>query len=97
MADLVTPAQIASLARITEKHMRRVIREFHSRGWLGPRKTWRGVPLRIHDGQLVEFASLPADIRDAALVARDQLSLPFPPPRNTIFWNVAIPALRRLI
>lgn len=80
MNDLLTPAQIAAMARITEKHMRRVIREFHSRGWLGPRKSWHGATLRIHDGPLVEFASLPAELRDAALVARDQLSLPFPPP-----------------
>lgn len=95
MADLVTPAQIASLARITEKHVRRVIRQF-SAGPYHRRKAWRGVALRIHDGLMVEFASLPDDIRDAALVARDQLPLPFPPPhRNTIFWNGAIATLFR--
>ena len=96
MTELVTPAQIAELARITEKHVRRVIREFHTRGWYPPRKAWRGVALRIHDGMQVEFASLPDDIRDAALVARDQMPLPFPP-RNMLFWNGAALILRRLI
>lgn len=79
MTELVTPAEIAALAGITEKHVRRVIREFQTRGWLPPRDTWRGAELRIHDGLMVEFSSLPADIRDAALVARDQMALPFPP------------------
>lgn len=84
MPDLVTPAQIAALAHITEKHVRRVIREFHTRGWEPPRRVWRGAVLRIHAGMQVEFASLPDDIRDAALIARDQMHLPFPPPEHDL-------------
>lgn len=84
MTDLVTPAQIAGMARVTEKHMRRVIRQFSRPLFCGGRKAWRGASLSIHDGLLVEFASLPADLRDAALVARDQLSLPFPPEHDIL-------------
>lgn len=79
MVDVVTPAQIAGLAGITEKHVRRVIREFQTRGCHSPRKAWRGAALRIHDAMQIEFASLPDDIRDAALVARGQMHLPLPP------------------
>lgn len=78
-ADLVTPAQIALYARITEKHVRRVIRQFSAGPWHG-RRAWRGAVLRIGPGLMVDFASLPADLRDAALVIRDQLCLPLPPP-----------------
>ena len=84
MTDLVTPAEIAGLARITEKHVRRVIRQF-SAGPYVSRAAWRGAALRIHDGLLVDFASLPPDLRDAALVARDKMSLPLPPPGTRSF------------
>ncbi|MDO5606010.1 MAG: hypothetical protein Q4G25_12700 [Paracoccus sp. (in: a-proteobacteria)] len=43
-----------------------------------------GVALRIHPGPLVEFSSLPADLRDAALVARGQMALPLPSPDHNI-------------
>ena len=76
---LLSPAEVAALARITQKHVRRVIGQFSAGPWHG-RKTWRGAVLRIHPDKLVEFSSLPVDLRDAALVARDQLSLPLPPP-----------------
>lgn len=79
MTDLVTPAEIAALAHITEKHVRRVIRQFSRPLISGGRVAWHGANLRVRDGLMVEFASLPDDIRDAALVARDQLDLPLPP------------------
>lgn len=79
MTELVTPAEIAALARITEKHVRRVIRQFSAGPWHG-RSAWRGAVLNIRPGNLVAFSSLPVELRDAALVARDQLSLPLPPP-----------------
>ena len=91
MTELMTPAQIAALARITEKHVRRVISQFSAGPW-HRRETWRGACLHIHPGPLVAFSSLPADLRDAALVARDQLCLPLPP-RTTIFWNGIRPNL----
>lgn len=86
MTDLMNPAEIAALARVTERHMRRVISQFGAGPWHG-RDAWRGAALRIHPGPLVEFSSLPDDVRDAALVARHQLSLPLPPPRTVLFWN----------
>lgn len=79
-ADLVTPAELAALARITEARARQVCREFISPGAYGVRRSWRGAVLRIHPGPAVEFSSLPVDLRDAALVARDQFLLPLPPP-----------------
>lgn len=76
---LVSPSELAALARISEKHMRRVIRQFSAGPYAG-REVWRGACLRIHPGPLVEFSSLPVELRDAALVARDQMLLPLPPP-----------------
>lgn len=89
-SDLVTPAQIALYACITEKHARRVIRQFSAGPYQG-RQVWRGAALRIGPGLMVEFASLPADVRDAALVMRDQLSLPLPPPERNKLERRAAP------
>ncbi|MFV0409767.1 MAG: hypothetical protein ACK5LJ_08775 [Paracoccus sp. (in: a-proteobacteria)] len=86
MSELVAPAEIAALAHITEKHVRRVIHQFSRPRMHGGRSAWRGAVLDIHPGNLVAFSSLPVELRDAALVARDQLSLPLPP-RTAIIWN----------
>lgn len=81
--DHVTPSEIARVAGLTEKHVRRMIRRaegagpYISRDWFGTRMQVR----RIDNGTLVAFPSLPDHIREAFIMI-DQMELPLtPPPR----------------
>lgn len=77
----VTPADIARVAGLTEKHVRRMISR--PRG-CGPyvSQEWFGTILRVEQnehGPEVVFATLPEHIREA-FVMLDQPELPLPPP-----------------
>lgn len=81
MPDRCTISEIAAAAHVTEKHVRRMVARAKGAGpHVSP--LWFGRRMRVHDcagGPEVEFAALPDHIREA-LVARDQLALPFTPP-----------------
>ena len=84
----VTPDQIACIAGLTEKHVRRMIRRaegcgpYVSRDWFGVRMQ----VCRTDDAVQVAFPSLPDHIREA-FVMLDQKELPLTPPRNMNFDN----------
>lgn len=84
----VTPAQIAQVSGLTEKHVRRMVGRAQGAGphvspcWFGERMRVRVV----ESGLEVEFASLPQHIREA-FVLLDQPDLPLPPPRSRINCN----------
>jgi len=77
----VAPDQIAEVAGLTKKHVRRMIAR--ARG-AGPyvSQDWFGKRMRVVAGERgpeVEFATLPDHIREA-FVMLDQEELPLPPP-----------------
>ena len=77
----VTPAEIARVAGLTEKHVRRMISRARGCGPYVPQE-WFGALMRIEDGECgprVVFATLPDHIREA-FVMLDQPELPLPPP-----------------
>lgn len=77
---IVTTAQIAQAAGLTEKHVRRMVSRAKGAGpYVAP--TWFGVRMQIADRKdgTVIFTSLPAHIREAFMML-DQQELPLPPP-----------------
>lgn len=76
----VSPAEIAEVSKLTEKHVRRMIRRAEGCGpWVSP--LWFGCRmevLRTAAGLKVRLASLPPHIREA-FVMLDQLELPLCP------------------
>jgi hypothetical protein len=84
----VTPDQIAQVAGVTEKHVRRMISRAQGGGPFG-NPLWFGTRMRVSVGECgpeVEFATLPGHIREG-FVMQDQEELPLPPPRNTLNLN----------
>ena len=81
----VTPDQIAAMAGVTEKHVRRMISRARGAGpYLNP--LWYGTRMRVSIGECgpeVAFATLPDHIREA-FVMQDQEELPLPPPPEQI-------------
>ncbi len=75
----VTPAEIARVSGLTEKHVRRMMGRVRGVGhWVDYK--WFGTRPRIHDtdtGPEIEFATLPDHIREA-FVLKDQPMLPLP-------------------
>lgn len=84
-----TPSEIASAARLTEKHVRRMLRRAIG---AGPHVSpfWFGCRVEVTNtgrGLMADICTLPTHIREA-LVMRDQLELPLTPPqRIAIVWN----------
>ncbi|MEM7295671.1 MAG: hypothetical protein AAF330_03450 [Pseudomonadota bacterium] len=80
----VTPSEIARIAGITEKHVRRMIGRAVNPG-LYDNPDWFGVRMNVirdDGGPKVTFTSLPEQIREA-FVMLDQQELPLPPPPRT--------------
>ncbi len=84
--DFVSPDQIAQIAGLTEKHVRRMIGRAQG---AGPyvNDEWFGQRMHVVVGEcgpLVAFATLPDHIREA-FVMLDQEELPLPPREHFIF------------
>lgn len=82
----VTPDQIAALAGLTEKHVRRMISRAQGAGPYASRD-WFGKHLHVVSGECgpkVAFPTLPDHIREA-FVMRDQEELPLPPMSTKYF------------
>lgn len=78
---MVSANEIASVAGLTKKHVRRMMRRAQG---LGPHVSplWFGERMRIHQvegEELVEFRTLPVKIREA-FVMLDQPEFPLTPP-----------------
>lgn len=90
----VTPDQIANVAGLTEKHVRRMIARAQGAGPYVSRE-WFGKRMRVvigESGPEVEFATLPDHIREA-LVMLDQPELPLPPPVIVLILNNPSPPI----
>lgn len=90
----VTPDQIAEVAGLSEKHVRRMIARAQGAGPYVSQE-WFGKRLRIVTGECgpeVEFATLPDHIREA-FVMLDQEELPLPPPMTILFLNEPSPPI----
>ncbi len=72
---------IAKAAKVQERTVQRVFTEFLQ----GHRFAWRKARVVVvQGGREAEFASLPSDVRERALVIMGQLDLPLPPPMAQI-------------
>ena len=87
----VTPAQIADVAGLTEKHVRRMISRAKGAGpYVSP--DWYGVRMdvtRTDGGPIVMLSSLPAQIREA-FVMLDQQELPLTPPMTNVKFHLHV-------
>jgi hypothetical protein len=75
--------EIAQVAGLTERHVKRVLGNAQTSGAL-----WFGCRLRMIMGECgpqVHFASLPDHIREA-FIMRAQMDLPLPPPEQINFY-----------
>ena len=85
MTDYVSPKQIADVAGLTEKHVRRMVSRAEGAGpfvsgqWFGQRLQ----VVREGDAKKVAFTTLPQHIREA-FVSLAQLDLPLPPPWGSV-------------
>ncbi len=79
----VSPDQIAQVAGLSEKHVRRMVARARGAGpYVSPE--WFGKRLRVVTGDCgpeIEFATLPKHIREAFMLL-DQLELPLTPPQT---------------